>query len=121
MKHTPAIGACLLLATLAACSSPRTAEASMPFAEFRGAPEVARMAVSDWVQKGPDAIPELQAGMQTDSAKVKRYCMEALAKITGQWGWDDNLMWQRDVAEAGKLGKPLMVLHLFGNFDEEFC
>ena len=113
--------ATLAIASLAACSNTRQSEPADPFEDFRGDPGVARTAVSEWVDKGQGAIPTLQLGLQEDSAKVKRYCTEALAKITGQWGWDDGLLWQRDVAMAGKLDKPLMVLHLFGNFDEEFC
>ena len=108
-------------ALLAACSNTQQAEPLEPFAEFRGEPEVARAAVSKWVGRGEAAIPELKAGLREDSAKVQRYCTEALAKITGQWGWKDGLVWHRSVEEAKALGKPMMVLHLFGNFDEEFC
>lgn len=109
------------VALLAACSNTQQSDPADPFAEFRGDAGVARTAVSKWVERGEAAIPELQAGLREDSAKVQRYCTEALAKITGQWGWNDGLLWQRSVEDAKALGKPMMVLHLFGNFDEEFC
>ena len=121
MKPTTLLVDLLFGCLLFGCAQTQTDEAPQPFAEFRGTQEVARTAVSKWVQKGESSIPEIKAGLEVDSAKVQRYCMEALAKITGQWGWQDGLLWKRSVAEAKELGKPMMVLHLFGNFDEEFC
>ncbi len=111
----------LVAAALFSCQQSQSVTPVLPFDEFRGDPGVARSAVSQWVEKGPDAIPELKLGLADDSSKVQRYCTEALAKITGQWGWNDGLLWQRSVEDAKPLGKPMMVLHLFGNFDEEFC
>ena len=97
----------------------------LPFPEFRGQPETVREAVSGWVGRGDSAIPELKKGIDDPDARVRRACREALAKITGQWGWDDGLNWRHSLAEAQKdaeaSGKPIMLLQLFGRFDEEFC
>ena len=47
---------------------------------------------------------------------------EEQARITGQWGGSlDGLRWRRSVAEATGQGKPILVLHLFGELDKEFC
>ncbi len=116
MKH--AVLACIALVALAACGD---AQSEQPFAEFRGDPEVARAAVQAWAAKGADAIPDLQAGLESDSVKVQVHSRRALSKITGQWGGDGRLLWRRSVEEAKGGDKPLMVLHLFGKFDEEFC
>ncbi|MEE9391408.1 MAG: hypothetical protein V3W41_02775 [Planctomycetota bacterium] len=93
--------------------------------EFRGNAETTREAVAGWVSKGEAAIPSLKEGLEDENAKVRRACREALAKITGQWGWDEGLKWRRSMAEAKvdaeKSGLPIMLLQLFGRFDEEFC
>ncbi len=116
MKH--AVLACIALVAIAACGQAQTDE---PFAEFRGDPEVARTAVREWAAKGTDAVPELRKGLASDSMKVQHHSRQALSKICGQWGGDGRLMWKRSVEEAKGGDKPLMVLHLFGEFDEEFC
>ncbi len=92
-----------------------------PFAEFRGDSDVANTAVREWAGKGEAALPELRKGLSSDSIKVRHYCQKALSMITGQWGGDGRLMWQRSVKDAKGGDKPLMVLHLFGKFDDEFC
>ncbi len=45
---------------------------------------------------------KLKSGLSDDSSKVQRYCTEALAKITGQWGWRDGLLYD---------GNPLALTH----------
>jgi hypothetical protein len=48
--------------------------------------------------------------------------LEAMARITGQWGGAmEGVRWRRSVESAANDTKPLMVLHLFGRLDEEFC
>lgn len=48
--------------------------------------------------------------------------MNSLAKVTGQWGGGlSGLIWKRSVEDAVNAQKPLVVLHLFGRLDEEFC
>ena len=102
---------------LAGCA----ADEKEPFEEFRGSEAAREEAVLTWAGKGEAAIPELKKGLADDSSNVKLGCRRALALITGQWGWDDGLMWERDIETAKKAGKPIMVLQLFGKFDEEFC
>src|SRR5437773_2131040 len=62
-----------------------------------------------------------------ERADAKRADIER-AQITGQWGGPlDGLRWRRSVESAvaeqvaAAKPKPLLVLHLFGKFDEEFC
>jgi hypothetical protein len=44
------------------------------------------------------------------------------ARVTGQWGGSlDGLRWRRSVADATGQGRPILVLHLFGELDKEFC
>ncbi len=88
---------------------------------LRGDEATAREAIHGLVQQGPDAIPELRLALQDKDPKVQRRARTALGRITGQWGSEDGLIWQRSVESAKNTDKPLMVLHLFGNFDEEFC
>ncbi|MEZ6195636.1 MAG: hypothetical protein R3F20_07890 [Planctomycetota bacterium] len=106
---------------LAGCGNEASAPEVDVFAEFRGDEELARTAVQAWAARGEAAIPTLREGLRSDSIKVQHGCRRALALITGQWGWDDGLVWRRSVAEASGGDRPLMVLHLFGAFDEEFC
>ncbi|NRA97719.1 MAG: hypothetical protein HRU14_16100 [Planctomycetes bacterium] len=48
--------------------------------------------------------------------------LRKIAQTTGQWGGDLNgLIWKRSVKAAVNETKPIMVLHLFGKLDEEFC
>lgn len=58
----------------------------------------------------------------TGQEPIDKDQLRKLAKTTGQWGGDLNgLIWKRSVADAVNETKPLMVLHLFGKLDEEFC
>lgn len=82
---------------------------------------VAREAIEGYVKKGETALPELRELAKSDDPLVRRRAKTALGRITGQWGEDGKIVWQRSVAEAAGGDKPLMVLHLFGKFDEEFC
>jgi hypothetical protein len=109
----------LSLAGLGACAP--TAAEPAAFAEFRGRPSEIEAAVSAWAAKGEAALPELKAGLESDSVSVQTGCRRAMALITGQWGGKGGLVWKRSVKEAQGGDKPLMVLHLFGQFDEEFC
>lgn len=109
------------LLLLAACR-PGGGDAEVgSFPEFRGDAAAVSLAVADWVARGPEAVSELRAGLESDSVQVRAGCRRALGLITGQWGGGAGLVWKRSVAEAVDDTKPLMVLHLFGNFDEEFC
>ena len=84
--------------------------------------EVAKQAIADYVERGEEAILELVSLSESQDLLVRARAKDALGHITGQWGSrGDGLVWKRSVAEAINPDKPLLVLHLFGNFDEEFC
>lgn len=84
--------------------------------------EVAKLAIAQYVARGEEAIPELRELSESEDLLVKARAREALGKITGQWGSSENgIQWKRSVEDAINPERPLVVLHLFGNFDEEFC
>ena len=124
MKFSPltALTMGLILTGLIACETrSEPAPEPQPFAEFRGSPDQIESAVSAGAAKGEAALPELKVGLASDSVSVQTGCRRAMALITGQWGGKGGLVWRRSVKEAQGGDKPLMVLHLFGQFDEEFC
>ena len=112
--------AAIVIPFLAGCGT-EPAPAPEPFAEFRGRPDQVEAAVAAWAARGETALPELREGLASDSVSVQTGCRRAMALITGQWGGRGGLVWKRSLAEARGGEKPLMVLHLFGQFDEEFC
>ena len=60
-----------------------------------------------------------------EDPRLKSRARTALGRITGQWGSQTDVIWKRSLAEAVKeskaTGKPILMLHLFGKLDEEFC
>lgn len=111
----------LLGLSLACTTESHPAPSPEPFAEFRGRPADVEAAVAAWASRGEEALPELREGLASDSVSVQTGCRRAMALITGQWGGAGGLVWKRSVEEAKGGDRPLMVLHLFGQFDEEFC
>ncbi|MGE3163290.1 MAG: hypothetical protein AB7O52_00105 [Planctomycetota bacterium] len=90
-----------------------------PFADDEN---VARLAIADYVSRGQESLPELRRLAASNDLRVRRRAMDALGRITGQWGsLGDGILWKRSVAEAVNSDRPLLVLHLFGEFDQEFC
>ena len=84
--------------------------------------DVARVAVQQWVERGELATAEIRPLVNDADPIVRRYARMAMGRITGQWGSDGTgILWKRSVDEAVGQGKPILVLHLFGKFDEEFC
>jgi len=85
----------------------------------------AREAVNLCVSKGKEMLPMLQRWTLADSIKLRMRAKDAIGKITGQWGSHTDLIWHTNIEtaqkEAKKLNKPLLVLQLFGNLNEEFC
>ena len=78
------------------------------------------------LEMGTDAIPLLREAMASEDSATSRRAMELMARITGQWGSDGaGIVWKRSMAEAveaaKETGKPIVMLHIFGNLDEEFC
>ncbi len=106
-----------LLATfLTACSVPTVRErlASPDDA-------VGREAVREYVARGEAAIPELRQALEDDGELARARAGSALGSITGQWCSDGSLVWRRSLEEALWQDRPILVLQLFGRFDEEFC
>lgn len=105
----------LILLLVLGCSRPTAVDRL-------GADEAtAREAIADFVNRGEAALPELRSAATHEDALIRRRAKTAIGRITGQWGSDHALMWKRSLDEATGKGKPVMVLQLFGKFDEEFC
>jgi len=81
----------------------------------------AREAIAGFANRGEAALPELRAAAAHEDPLVRRRAKTAIGRITGQWGSGPCLHWKRSLGEATGHGKPVMVLQLFGKFDEEFC
>jgi len=81
----------------------------------------AREAIAEFANRGEAALPELRTAAASEDPLVRRRAKTAIGRITGQWGSDRGLVWKRSVEEATGQAKPILVLHLFGKFDEEFC
>ena len=109
------ISVALLLALAAACS-PRTA-----IDRLSGDEATAREAIAALVERGDAALPELRTAASHEDPLVRRRAKTAIGRITGQWGSETGLHWKRTLGEATGQGKPVLVLQLFGRFDEEFC
>jgi hypothetical protein len=83
--------------------------------------ETAKVAMADLVKRGKEAIPALRGASKDTDPIVRRRVNTVLGRITGQWGSKGTIVWKRSLEEAMGLGKPILLLQLFGNFDEEFC
>ncbi|HEU4339905.1 MAG TPA: HEAT repeat domain-containing protein [Planctomycetota bacterium] len=81
----------------------------------------AREAIAEFANRGEAALPELRVAAAHEDPLVRRRAKTAMGRITGQWGCDRGLVWKRSLEEATGKGKPILVLQLFGKFDEEFC
>ncbi len=122
----------LLIAGAALLSSGSGGEAQDPAPQdrvltaierLRGEAEGAKEAIQQLVNLGETALPKLRAAAGTDPVFLKRV-KTVISRITGQWGSDGRLIWKRSMEEARKSnvkGRPILVLQLFGKFDEEFC
>ena len=89
-------------------------------------PERASAAAEAFVARGRAAVPELRSALRDPDLRLRRRVRTILARLTGQWGSDGTgIFWHRSfdeaVAEASRVGKPILSLNLFGKFDEEFC
>ena len=81
----------------------------------------AREAIQTFVERGEAALHELNRHAKHEDPLVRRRAKTAIGFITGQWGSDTVLVWKRSVEEAIGKGRPILVLQLFGKFDQEFC
>ena len=105
--------------------------ACAPSHPFAGAAGLNR--IDTYVERGTAAVPELRSMLDHEDGEVRHRARTALGRITGQWGaTGDGIDWKRSFEEAaataastpgdtGARDTPVMLLHLFGNFDEEFC
>ena len=88
-------------------------------------PAVVRSAIDICKEKGTALLPDLRKWAGSEDARLRLSAKRALGAITGQWGSQTDLIWERDfksaVKKAAKQKKPIMVLQLFGDLDAEFC
>lgn len=88
-------------------------------------PAVVRSAIDVCKQKAGEVLPDLRAWAGSEDPRLRLSAKRALGAITGQWGSQTDLVWERDfgtaVQKAKNQKKPLMVLQLFGDLDAEFC
>ncbi len=81
-----------------------------------------REATHELVARGEAALPLLRAELRDDDPRYRSRVKVAIGRITGQYGCPENgIIWRRSVAEAVGRGRPILVLHLFGKLDQEFC
>ena len=110
-----------LLLVLAACGAPT------PLDDLRSDdPERAATAAETFIARGEAAIPELREALKGSDGKYRKRVRGVLSKLTGQWGSDgEGILWKTSfgeaVAEAKRSDRPILVLNLFGRFDQEFC
>lgn len=84
--------------------------------------EVAEEAIREYVEVGVDSIPELRELVESEDLLIRSRAKRALGRITGQWGsLGDGIHWHRSFDAALNQDRPILLLHLFGRFDEEFC
>lgn len=83
---------------------------------------VAREAIEGYVSRGEAALAELEPLLEDEDPRIRQGAKQAVSRITGQWGsLSDGIVWKRSLEEATGHDRPILMLHLFGNFDEEFC
>ena len=85
-------------------------------------PAIAREAARTWAMRGKSALPDLRHLIATSpSPVVRKRAKDAIGRITGNWGSQVDLVWERSLEGAVNRGKPILLLQLFGKLDEEFC
>lgn len=94
---------------------------------------LANEAVAACAAKGTGFLPQLRKWAASDDPRLRLRARSAIGRITGQWGSQTDLVWGRNfeltVAKTSavakrdpqKVGKPIMLLHLFGSLNEEYC
>ena len=121
MKRAPAIGtvACLLLLSPVAPADDLSAELQRAMASADR--EIAMQAIATCVEKGQPFLAQLREWSGSDDPRLRVRARNAIGQITGQWGSQTDLIWGRSFEDAKRQGKPILLLHLFGKLDEEFC
>jgi hypothetical protein len=102
-------------------AAPSPSEKELALAGLRADDSTAKIASVQLVAMGESVIPELRMLTQDADPRVQSRARDVLGQITGQWGGGEGIVWRRSVEDAINSSKPLMVLHLFGEFDEEHC
>lgn len=84
-----------------------------------------RQAIADASAKGAEYLPTLREWAKSDDPRLNLRARTCIGRITGQWGSETDLVWQRSFDDAVKLAmeqnRPIMLLQLFGKLDDEFC
>ena len=119
-----AIAACTLAGIVFSLDLPARAEdlsAEIERGMISADREVAMQAVAACTQQGASALPQLREWSGSDDPRLRVRARMAIGQITGQWGSQTDLVWGRSFDKAKGQGKPILLLQLFGNLDEEFC
>ena len=86
---------------------------------------IASGGIDSCVSQGKAMLPKLRKWAGDEDPRLKARARTALGRITGQWGSQTDVIWKRSLAkaieESKATGKPILMLHLFGKLDEEFC
>lgn len=96
-------------------------------------PALANEAVAACAAKGTAFLPQLRKWAANDDPRLRLRARSAIGRVTGQWGSQTDLVWGRDFKQAtaqasalakknpDAMGKPIMLLHLFGSLNKEYC
>lgn len=86
---------------------------------------IAQAAIDTCTSKGKEMLPQLRKWASDDDPRLKLRARTALGRITGQFAAQTDLIWELDfdkaVEKAKAEKKPILMLHLFGKLNEEFC
>ncbi len=87
--------------------------------------EIATAAIDSCASDAKTFLPKLREWAGDPDPRLKVRARTALGRITGQWASQTDVIWKLSMkdalAESAKTGKPILMLHLFGNLNEEFC
>ena len=87
--------------------------------------KIASAAIDSCASDAKTLLPKLREWAGDPDPRLKMRARTALGRITGQWASQTDVIWKRSMAEAklesSVTGKPILMLHLFGNLNEEFC
>ena len=86
---------------------------------------IANAAIETCINNQKEMLPQLRKWATDNDPRLKLRARTALGRITGQFASQTDLMWELDfdqaVAKAKQAKKPILLLHLFGKLNEEFC
>lgn len=74
------------------------------------------------IDQGVGSLSELRRlAIASLDPEIVRLANEGLGQITGSWGSQVDLIWERSLNEAMNLDKPIVLLQLFGRLDDPVC